>query len=151
MRVLSDGTPWRPLVHARDIAAAFVACLEAPRDAVFDTAFNVGMPATNLQVSEIAEVAAAVVPGSDVVITGEAGNDPRSYRVDFARITERVPGFVPSWPVERGAQELFDAYRRFGLTEEVYRSRFIRLARLAVLQQDGVIGPDMRVLQPEAL
>ncbi len=144
VRVLSDGTPWRPLVHARDIAAAFLACLEAPREAVHDTAFNVGMPATNLQVSDIAEVAAKVVPGSEVVITGQAGNDPRSYRVDFSRITQRVPGFRPEWPVERGAQELYDAYREFGLTEAAYRSRFIRLAWLGALQQQGRLDADMR-------
>jgi nucleoside-diphosphate-sugar epimerase len=144
VRVLSDGTPWRPLVHARDIAAAFLACLEAPREAVHDTAFNVGMPATNLQVSDIAEVAASVVPNSTVVITGEAGNDPRSYRVDFTRITERVPAFRPEWPVERGAQELYDAYKQFGLTEDVYRSRFIRLAWLGTQQREGRLDDSMR-------
>ena len=146
VRVLSDGTPWRPLVHARDIAAAFVACLAAPREAVFDTAFNVGSPAANLRVADIATIAAAAVPGSDVVITGEAGNDPRSYRVDFARITERVPGFRPAWTVADGAAELARAYREFDLTVEDYRARFIRLAWLGQLQADGKLDVDMRWL-----
>lgn len=145
VRVLSDGTPWRPLVHARDIAAAFLSCLEAPRDAVHDTAFNIGMPEANLQVSDIAEIAAKAVPGSKVVITGEAGNDPRSYRVDFARVTKRVPAFRPEWPVERGARELAAAYAKFGLTESDFRARFVRLAWLASEQRAGRLDDRLRV------
>lgn len=144
VRVLSDGTPWRPLVHARDIAAAFKACLEAPRAAVHDRAFNVGMESENLQVSQIAEIAAAAVPGSTVNITGEAGNDPRSYRVDFSRITKAVPAFRPEWTAERGAVELHDAYLRYGLTIEQYRPWFTRLAWLSRLQQEDRLDGELR-------
>lgn len=150
VRVLSDGTPWRPLVHARDIAAAFVACLDAPREAVHDTAFNVGLADNNLRVSEIAETVAAAVPGAEVVITGEAGNDPRSYRVDFTRITERVPGFRPEWTVARGADELRDRYREYGLTREVFRDRFVRLRWLAAQQAAGVIDERMHPVGSES-
>ena len=150
VRVLSDGTPWRPLAHARDIAAAFLACLEAPREAVHDTAFNVGMAEANLQVSDIAEIAAQAVPGSSVVITGEAGNDPRSYRVDFTRITERVPAFRPEWPVERGARELYEAYTRFGLTQADFRARFVRLAWLGELQRVGRLDANLRFVRHDA-
>ncbi|MBV8992178.1 MAG: SDR family oxidoreductase, partial [Pseudonocardiales bacterium] len=93
VRVLSDGTPWRPLVHARDIAGAFLVALEAPRDAVHAAAFNVGTEENNLRVSEIAEAVAEAVPGARVAITGEAGADPRSYRVDFSRMRSALPGF----------------------------------------------------------
>jgi len=142
--VLSDGTPWRPLVHCRDIAAAFLACLEAPRDAVHDTAFNVGSAAANLRVSDIADIVTSVVPGSAVRITGEAGSDPRSYRVDFSRITARVPEFRPQWTIERGARELYDAYRAYGLTAEVYQARFTRLRWLDSLQRQGQLDDDLR-------
>ncbi|WP_030104572.1 NAD-dependent epimerase/dehydratase family protein, partial [Actinoalloteichus caeruleus] len=86
VRVLSDGTPWRPLVHVRDIAAAFLATLEAPRAAVHGEAFNVGTSANNLTVADIARRVVDAVPGSRLVITGETGGDPRSYVVDFSRI-----------------------------------------------------------------
>ncbi|SDI99594.1 Nucleoside-diphosphate-sugar epimerase [Frankineae bacterium MT45] len=142
--VLSDGTPWRPLVHARDIAAAFVACLTAPREDVHDTAFNVGSDAANLRVSDIAEIVAATVPGSTVRITGEAGNDPRSYRVDFSRINKLVPQFEAQWTVAAGAQELYDAYSRYQLTEHVYRASFKRLPWLAKLQADQKLDDQMR-------
>lgn len=144
VRVLSDGTPWRPLVHARDIAAAFLACLEAPRHAVHDQAFNVGMESQNLQVAQIAEIAAAAVPGSTVNITGETGNDPRSYRVDFSRIIKALPSFRPEWTAEQGAVELHDAYRRHGLTIEQYRPWFTRLAWLSRLQEEGRLDGELR-------
>lgn len=142
--VESDGTPWQPLVHVRDVAAAFLACLVAARPAVFDTAFNVGPPAATLRARDLAEIAAATVPGSDVQVIGGAGNDPPSHRVDFSRILERVPAFVPEWTVERGAAELAAAYREFGLTEQVYRSRFIRAPWLSALQGTGRLDTSMR-------
>ena len=76
VRVLSDGTPWRPLVHARDIAAAFLVSLEAPVDKVHCRAYNVGTEANNLTVAEIAQSVVDVVPGAKLLITGEIG--PRS-------------------------------------------------------------------------
>ena len=142
--VRSDGTPWRPLVHARDIAEAFLACLEAPREAVHDQAFNVGMDSENRQVAEIAEVVAEAVPGCRVRITAESGGDPRSYRVDFSRIARALPTFKPAWTTLEGARELADAYRRHGLTRDMLRGRFTRLAWLRRLQEEGRLGEDMR-------
>jgi nucleoside-diphosphate-sugar epimerase len=144
VKVLSDGTPWRPLVHARDVAAAFLAVLESDREAVHNQAFNVGSAAANLRVSEIAEIVAAAVPGSRLNITGEAGNDPRSYRVDFAKITELVPGYRPAWSVAQGADELYAAYQEYGLTLETFVNSFTRLARLKALQEAGELDAQMR-------
>jgi nucleoside-diphosphate-sugar epimerase len=142
--VKSDGTPWRPLVHARDIAAAFVACLEAPREAVFDQAFNVGMDSENRQVADIAAVVAEAVPGCQVRVTGEFGGDPRSYRVDFAKITKQLPAFTPQWSTLDGARELAAAYREHGLTRDMLRGRFTRLAWLQSLQEQGRLTQDLR-------
>ncbi|KAA2261711.1 SDR family oxidoreductase [Solihabitans fulvus] len=144
VRVLSDGTPWRPLVHARDIAAAFLAALAAPREAVHTRAFNVGMAENNATVAEIAEQVAAVVPGSRLVITGEAGGDPRSYRVDFSRIRALLPDYDPQWTVRAGAAELYEAYLRHGLTRLAFDRRYTRLARLTDRRADGTLGPDLR-------
>ncbi|KAA9151094.1 SDR family oxidoreductase [Amycolatopsis acidicola] len=130
VRVLSDGTPWRPLVHAKDIARAFAAALVAPKEVVHDKAFNIGTEANNVTVAEIAKEVAEAVPGSRLVITGEAGADPRSYRVDFSRFREAIPGFDCEWLVKDGAVELVEAYQRHKLTTETFERRFTRLAWL---------------------
>ncbi|MTD58609.1 NAD-dependent epimerase/dehydratase family protein [Amycolatopsis pithecellobii] len=130
VRVLSDGTPWRPLVHAKDIARAFAATLIAPKEAVHDKAFNIGTERNNVTVAEIAGEVAEAVPGSQLVITGEAGADPRSYRVDFSRFRTAIPGFDCEWTVKDGALELVEAYQKFGLTKVDFEQRFTRLAWL---------------------
>ncbi|AOW90403.1 NAD-dependent dehydratase [Streptomyces olivaceus] len=142
--VLSDGTPWRPLVHAADIARAFTAALDAPREAVHDRAFNIGSEANNVTVAEIAEQVAAAVAGSKVVIAGETGADPRSYRVDFSRFRAAVPGFDCAWTVKQGAVELADAYRDFGLTREDFEGRFTRLAVLRAASETGAVDDTLR-------
>ncbi|WP_026412511.1 NAD-dependent epimerase/dehydratase family protein [Actinomadura oligospora] len=144
VKVLSDGTPWRPLVHARDIATAFAAVLDAPREAIHAKAFNVGTERNNLQVAEIAEHVHEAVPDAELVITGETGGDPRSYRVDFARIREALPGFDCAWSVADGARELASKYREHGLTQEVFDRRFTRLARLADRREAGTLDENFR-------
>jgi len=147
VRVLSDGTPWRPLVHAADIAAAFLAALEAPREAVHARAFNVGSARNNVTVAQIAETVTATVPGSRLAITGETGSDLRSYRVDFSTVQRVLPDFRPQWTIEDGARELYHALTRYGLTQEDFDRRYTRLARLADRQAAGEIAPDLRPMR----
>ncbi|MEU5217238.1 SDR family oxidoreductase [Streptomyces sp. NPDC020807] len=142
--VLSDGTPWRPLVHAADIARAFTAALTAPREAVHDRAFNIGSETNNVTVAEIAEQVAEAVDGAKVNITGENGADPRSYRVDFSRFREAIPGFDCEWTVKRGALELAEKYRDFGLTKEDFERRFTRLAVLRSATDAGTVDETLR-------
>jgi nucleoside-diphosphate-sugar epimerase len=144
VRVLSDGTPWRPLVHARDIAAAFAAVLAAPREAVHAKAFNIGTERNNLRVSEIAQFVAEAVPGSELLITGESGGDPRSYRVDFSRVQKALPAFDCAWTVPDGAAELAAAYTANGLTQEDFDRRYTRLARLSHRREAGTIDDSLR-------
>ncbi|MEU7743177.1 SDR family oxidoreductase [Nonomuraea sp. NPDC049158] len=139
VRVLSDGTPWRPLVHALDIADAFAAALTAPREAVHAEAFNVGTEQNNVTVAGIAATVVEAVPGATLAITGETGADPRSYRVDFSRIRAALPGYEARRSVKEGALELIDAYRRHGLTREGFERRFTRLARLSDRQAAGTV------------
>ena len=110
VKVLSDGTPWRPLAHAQDIGGAVVAALDAPADVVRARAYNVGTERNNSTVAEIAQAVCEAVPGSRLDITGEAGNDPRSYRVDFARARKEL-GFEASWTIPDGAAELAKEYQ----------------------------------------
>ncbi|MET8865550.1 SDR family oxidoreductase [Nonomuraea sp. NPDC004580] len=144
VKVLSDGTPWRPLVHVLDIAAAFGAALTAPKEVVHGRAFNVGGEQNNITVAEIAVAVAEVVPGSSLAITGETGADPRSYRVDFSRLRAALPAAEARWSVKEGAIELIDAYRRHSLKRHAFERRFTRLARLADRQADGTVGAELR-------
>lgn len=143
VRVMSDGTPLRPLVHARDIATAFLAALEAPREQVNCLALNVGDERNNLSVAEIADAAVRAVPGARICITGETGPDPRSYRVDFSRIRSALPTYSAQWSVSDGATELAEAYRAAQLTAADFASRFTRLPWLRGLQNAGALSADL--------
>ena len=109
VRVLSDGTPWRPLVHARDIAAAFLAALEAPTSKIHCAAYNVGTEANNLTVADIAQAVVDVVPGAKLLITGETG----PTRVPTAWTSPKFRdalGFEAAWSIADGAAELYKEY-----------------------------------------
>ena len=143
--VLSDGTPWRPLAHADDIAGAVVAALGAPADVVRARAYNVGTENNNRTVADIAQAVIDAVPGSTLNITGEAGNDPRSYRVDFARARKEL-GFEAKWSIPDGARQLAAEYKERGLTQQAFTEQFTRLAVLNRRQKAGELDENMRVL-----
>ncbi len=147
--MMSDGTPWRPIVHVEDIARAFVATLEAPRDVIHDEAFNVGRSAHNYRIRELGEIVVDTVPGSKLEYAPDAGPDKRSYRVDFTKIETTLPGFEPQWDAQRSAQQLLDGYRAFGLTREHMEGpEFIRLKRLQQRIQAREIDDQLRWLAP---
>jgi nucleoside-diphosphate-sugar epimerase len=134
VRLESDGTPWRPLVHIEDISRAFLAVLEAPRELVHNEAFNVGRQEDNVQVRDIAEMVRDAVPGSGLSFAEGAGADLRDYRVDFAKLTDTFPDLKLRWTVRGGIDELAGAYREHGLTyEDFMSSRFVRLRRIREL------------------
>lgn len=143
--VLSDGTPWRPLAHADDIAGAVIAGLAAPADVVRARAFNVGTEKNNRTVAEIAQAVVEAVPGSVLEITGESGNDPRSYRVDFARARKEL-GFEATWTIPDGAVQLANEYKERGLTQDAFDNTFTRLAVLNRRQEAGELDGSMRVI-----
>lgn len=145
IRVLSDGTPWRPMVHIEDISRAAVAALGASCADLGHSVFNIGAPDCNYTVREIAEIAAAALPGCAIEITGEMGNDPRSYRVDFARALTELPGFAPKWNLERGAAQTLAWLEQNPRDVEILLGeRFIRLMRLESLRTDGRIDESFR-------
>jgi nucleoside-diphosphate-sugar epimerase len=147
IRIESDGTPWRPLVHIQDISRAFLAALEAPREAIHNRAFNVGQSTENYRISEIAEIVLAVVPGSRVTYAEGGGPDPRCYRVDCSRIMTALPSFRPAWTVAGGVRELYDAYCHYGLTYEEFvggESRYLRIRHIQRLQDAGRLTKELR-------
>ncbi len=131
VHIKSDGTPWRPIVHIEDISRAFMAVLAAPREVVHNEALNVGQTDENYRVRQLADIVQNVVPGSRVEYAEGGGPDPRCYRVDFSKIQRLLPEFKPQWTARRGAEELYDAYRRGGLViEDCEGPRFKRIDHL---------------------
>ena len=145
VKVLSDGTPWRPLVHVGDMALAIRSAIEAPVDLVRGRPFNIGRPDNNLQVSTIAETVRLQVPGSEVRITGETGGDPRSYRVDFSRALKELPGFRPTWTVDMGCEEIdrWIVDRQIDVGQFQSRS-YIRLKQLQHLLSTETLNAELR-------
>jgi nucleoside-diphosphate-sugar epimerase len=141
VRLESDGSAWRPLVHVEDICRAFVALLEAPRELVHDQAFNIGRPQDNVRVSDIAELVRDAVPGSRVTFAEGAGPDLRSYRVDFSKLHDTFPDLRLRWGVQDGVDELAGAFAEHGLTRHdlTSSSRYVRLRRIQELLSLGLI------------
>jgi nucleoside-diphosphate-sugar epimerase len=145
----SDGSPWRPLVHAEDMARAFVAALEAPRDAVHGEAFNVGSTTENYRVRQIGELVEQLVPGSRIVFGEGAGPDVRTYRVSCEKLAATLPEARPRWTLARGIEELRDAFLSRGLTrEELEGPRFQRIRRVRALQDEGRLDERLRWREP---
>ncbi|RPH40620.1 MAG: SDR family oxidoreductase [Burkholderiales bacterium] len=135
----SDGTPWRPLVHILDICEAITCVLAAPRDAIHNEIFNVGHDADNYQVREIAEIVASVYPGCELSF-GQNGADNRSYKVSFAKIHSKLPGFKCSWDARKGAKQLHDVFQRIGMDKSTFEAKpFTRLKQLKYLTETGQV------------
>jgi nucleoside-diphosphate-sugar epimerase len=133
IRMISDGTPWRPIVHGLDICQAIIAVLNAPREAVANDIFNVGDTAHNYRVKEIAEIVGTVFPNCSVSF-GPSSPDNRSYRVSFEKIRKHLPDFKCRWDAKRGAEQLLEMFKRVDMTQEVFEYRaFTRLKQLEYL------------------
>jgi nucleoside-diphosphate-sugar epimerase len=141
----SDGSPWRPLVHIRDIINAFEACLSAPADLIHNQAFNVGRTGENYQIRDVANLVAEVVPDCEVAFAPGAAADTRDYRVDFRKIESTLPDFQPEWTLARGVRELYEAYTDLPMTPELWSSdRYVRLRTIRSQIESGVLDPDLR-------
>lgn len=141
----SDGTPWRPIVHIEDIARAFLAVCEAPREQVHLEAFNVGATTENYRVIELARLVEEIVPGTRVRFADDAGPDPRCYRVNCDKLARRFPHAVPQWTARLGVEQLHEGYAAHGLTLEDFEgARFQRVAHVKALQRDGRLSTGLR-------
>jgi nucleoside-diphosphate-sugar epimerase len=145
VRLLSDGSAWRPLVHIEDISAAFLALLEAGRERVHGRAYNIGRSTENYLIRDVANLVAEVVPGSEVTFAEGAGTDLRNYRVSCDLVAAEVPEFRPQWTVRKGVEQLVEAYAKHNLTIETFRGeRHQRLKRIHSLQEAGKLDADLR-------
>jgi nucleoside-diphosphate-sugar epimerase len=150
IRMTSDGSPWRPIVHIEDICNAMLCALEADHDAVAGESFNVGADSGNYRIREIAEIVARTFPGCALTI-GDSGGDTRSYRVSFAKIRRHLPDFECAWDAERGARQLRAVFERIGLTRAMFEAEpYTRLKELKHLRATGQIDERLhwRALEP---
>ena len=122
IRMTSDGTPWRPLVHVQDIAEAVRCALDAPRENIHAQVFNVGDSRHNYRIRQIAEIVAETFPGCKLSV-GESSPENRSYRVDFSKINSMLPAFETRWDAGRGAIELRSVFERIGMTRASFQGR----------------------------
>ena len=145
IEIKSDGTPWRPVVHVRDVSSAFLAGLEAPKELVAGRSFNVGIPDGNYTVRDLAEAAQKAVPGSILTFTGEHGSDSRTYKICFKRILNELKDYYkPAWNLERGGSELVALFAKTGCTEDQFRGLVCnRLMSLNHLTQSNQINKDL--------
>lgn len=134
VQIRNDGSPWRPVVHVRDVSNVLIAALDAPYSLVGGESFNVGIPNGNFTIRDLAEAAVRAVPGSEIIYTNEE-KDPRTYRVSFDKLLTRFEGrFKPEWNLDRGGEELVRFFREVGFTPEHLDGRFTnRLPQLKFL------------------
>jgi nucleoside-diphosphate-sugar epimerase len=131
IRIKSDGSPWRPLVHCRDIAHAFVALAGAPKAKVNNVPVNVGGNSENFQVKDVADRVKMLIPDADIAFTGEVGEDPRNYRVKFDRLSAILPDFRLEYDLTKGMEELHRKMREHGFDKKDFEGeQFVRLRTL---------------------
>jgi nucleoside-diphosphate-sugar epimerase len=141
--MVSDGSPWRPIVHIEDICEAVRRTLDAPPSAVNAEIFNVGATAENYRVREIAAIVAEAFPGCEVS-SGPPSADNRSYRVSFEKIHSKLPGYKAKWTARKGAEELHRLFERIEFSQADYEFRaFTRLKQLKYLQRTGQVDQDL--------
>ena len=143
--IKSDGTPWRPIIHIEDISRAFVAALHAPVAKIHNVAFNVGRTSENYRIREIADIVEETVPGCKIEYAADGGPDKRCYRVDCSLIEKMLPEFKPVWDTRKGAQELYETYKRIGLTLGDFEGeRYKRIDHIKLLIGEGTIDEELR-------
>jgi nucleoside-diphosphate-sugar epimerase len=142
----SDGSPWRPLVHIEDFSRAFIAVLNAPIDLVHNQIFNVGITEENYQMRELANIVKETVPGSRIEYAKNAGPDNRNYRADCSKLVQTLPEYKPKWNAHRGAEEIFDAIKKSGLTsiEEFEGPPYNRIAHIKKLINSGKLDNNLQ-------
>lgn len=143
--IKGDGSPWRPLVHIRDISRAYISILEAPWEVIHDQSFNVGSTSENYRVRELAEIVQETVPDCRIEYAPKGGPDGRCYRVSCEKIKLLLPAFRPRWNARRGAQELFEELGNTALCERDFEGpRYSRIEHVKLLLASGRLNSDLR-------
>ena len=143
--ILSDGTPWRPLINVKDMAIAFEWAISRPTSLGSFLAVNTGSEAWNYQVKDLAEAVASVIPGVRVSINTEAPPDKRSYRVNFDLYKKIAPDHQPRHDLATTILELKNGLEAMKFSDADFRdSKLIRLKVLTHLQSATHLGEDLK-------
>jgi nucleoside-diphosphate-sugar epimerase len=141
----SDGTPWRPMVHIEDISLAALGALEAPRELIHNESFNIGINSENYQIRQLAEIVRETVPNCELKFAEGAEPDKRDYKVDFSKYARTFPDYTLRWDVKRGAQHIYESYRKFGLQKDEYEGpKYKRIAQIKYLLSTGQLDENLR-------
>lgn len=131
IRIMSDGTPWRPLIHCKDIARAFIAFAEAPKEIIHNKSVNIGGNNENYQVKDVADKVQRLLPDAKIIFTGEIGADPRNYRVKFNLLNQLLPDFKLEYNLNKGMKELFCKMQEHKFSQSDFDGdKFVRLRTL---------------------
>jgi nucleoside-diphosphate-sugar epimerase len=145
IRIMSDGTPWRPIIHIEDISRAFLTVLTAEKHLIHNQAINIGGNSENYQVRDLANTVKVIIPNAEIEYAGDGGYDPRNYRVDFGKLNTLFPDFSLKWNALNGAKELLDAYRSNDLKIDDFLGRkYIRLNQIDYLKSNHLLNEQLR-------
>ena len=145
VRIMSDGTPWRPVVHVEDVCRAFIEAMETPVEAIHNVVVHVGSNQENYRIRDLAEIVRSVVAGCELEYVQEPSADHRTYIADFSKIKQILPGFQPCWTAAEGARQLYLTYQDQGLkTEDMTGTRYVRLNRINRLIREGRLDDTLR-------
>jgi nucleoside-diphosphate-sugar epimerase len=143
IEILSDGTPWRPLIDVSDMAASVIWALGHAGEPYL--LLNAGCNEWNFQIRELAEIVRTEIPGTEIRISPDGQPDKRSYRVCFDKYSAMTGGLLPRKPLSRTVREVYDLLSRNGFSDPGFRkSRYIRLNALTRLEEDGSIDSALR-------
>ncbi|MFQ5804367.1 MAG: NAD-dependent epimerase/dehydratase family protein [Candidatus Methylomirabilales bacterium] len=145
VRIMSDGSPWRPVVHVEDVCQAFISTIQSPVDAVHNQVFHVGSNQENYRIRDLAEIVRSVVPGCELEFVREPSADQRTYIADFSKIERSLSVFRPRWTAAAGATQLCLAFRDHELqVEDMTGNRYIRLNRISQLIREQRLDETLR-------
>lgn len=138
LKVMSDGSPWRPLINVRDLSDIFEKLLHAELGEHNGKPINIGFDEGNHQVKEIVDKIGTQVVGCKIIYTGEHGADTRSYRVKFARLREVLPNVEMEWTIEKSIADLLVKFKEIGLTKTEFENhRYTRIHEIQLLLDSG--------------
>lgn len=146
VKLLSDGTSWRPLLHVEDMANAFITCLKQPLEKISGEIFNVGSNEDNYTVREIAEKVEKIIPNSTIEYSTTASKDSRSYRVNFDKITDNI-GFKTKWNLDDAIKQIYHTMNEKNLLEsDLNDKKFHRVKYLKYLIEQKKLNANLELI-----
>jgi len=133
IKMMSDGSPWRPLIDVRDLSRIFIEFLKADKRKINGEVINIGFEENNFQVKDVLKSVQKNLPECKVEFTGEHGADTRSYKVEFNKFKKKFPSFEKKWPLDKSVADLVKRLKKEKFTKKDFVSG--RYTRLAVLKQ----------------